>query len=125
MSSIKPSPWLVCEKRDVRFWRSLPADAIDEGGKDDITDPSTLMFRQDGHIHDVKVPAAVANYAAHSNGRSASCNDVNCPPASSYGSFALTFSLRTQTGPQTERQVIGKRWWTFNQAVLAHSRQGP
>jgi hypothetical protein len=103
MSSIKPSPWLVCEEGDVRVWWRIQTDAFDERSQDDITDTSTLMLGQDGHVCNVKVPAAVANYAAHSNRRSASCDDVNCPPTSSYGSFALKFSLRTQTGSRTER----------------------
>jgi hypothetical protein len=98
MSGIEASPWLVGEEGDVRAGRRLSKYALDERSQDDIADTSTLMGRQDGHIHDVKVPAAVADYAAHSNRYSAFCDDVNCPPASSYGSFALKFSLRTQTG---------------------------
>lgn len=102
MSSIKASPWLVCEEGDVRLWWRLQSDAFDERGEDDIADASTLMLGQDRHVYDVKVPAAIAYYAAHSNRQSACCHDVNCPPASSYGRFTLKFSLRTQTRSQTE-----------------------
>jgi len=73
----------------------LLSDPVDEGREDRVTEAAPMVRRQDRHIHDMEVPAAVAEDTAHADGiAGAGVDSVACGPAARQPRRGLIMSLR-------------------------------
>ncbi len=74
---IQASSRRVCHERHEGIWWGCFADLAEQPGQHPVADAPALVGREDGHVHDMEVPPAVAD---HSAARSAAVrrHDLSC-----------------------------------------------
>ena len=82
-------------------WRH-PPDALDERRENRVTDPSTLMLREHGHVGDVEVPAAITDHTPQADGRATALAHVHGEPAAPQRCCPLSRRLGLRQGPELD-----------------------
>ena len=92
---VQAAPRRVGEQVHVRTRWRCSAYPVQQCNEDRVAQPAPLVLRQHGHVHDVEVPAAIAEQTAHSDDRPRLLvHYVACGPCARQGNSALLLRLR-------------------------------
>src|SRR5262249_20792784 len=123
-SRVEMTAGRVGEQAHVRTVRRSVADLAEEIRQNRAPQAAPLVLRQDGHVDDVEVPAAIADDPAHRDATTVYfVDDMTCSPTPGDRGLRLFLGLGREPRSQTKLEIVDRLRTTVLQGVAGRERR--